>query len=42
MLGRAEELKEATNNPLHANATAAVPYHFNQPGHLIADMKLFD
>ena len=25
---------------LNANATAAVPYHFNQPGHLIADMKL--
>ena len=25
---------------LHANATAAVPSHFNQPGHSIADMEL--
>ena len=24
----------------HANATAAVPSHFNQPGHSITDMEL--
>ena len=24
----------------HAKATAAVPSHFNQPGHSIADMEL--
>ena len=40
MLGRAGEHKQATNNPLHTNATAAVPSHFNQPGHSIADMEL--
>ncbi|CAH3144304.1 unnamed protein product, partial [Porites evermanni] len=32
--------RQATNNPLHATATAAVPSHFNQPGHSIADMEL--
>ena len=35
-----KELRQATNNPLQANATAAVPFHFYQPGHLIADMEL--
>ena len=35
-----KEHRQATNNPLHANATGAVPSHFNQPGHAIADMKL--
>ena len=29
---RFKEHRQATNNPLHANATAAVPSHFNQPG----------
>ena len=37
---RFKEPRQATNNPLHANATAAVPSHFNQPGHSIADMEL--
>ena len=37
---RFKEHRQATNNPLHANATAAVPSHFNQPGHSIADMEL--
>ena len=40
MLGRAGEHKQATNNPLHANATAAVTSNFNQPGHSIANMEL--
>ena len=37
---RFTEHKQATNNPLHANATAAVPFHFNLPGHSITDIKL--
>ena len=38
---RFKEHRQAANNPLHANATAAVPSHFNQPaGHSIADMEL--
>ena len=37
---RFKEHRQATNNPLHANATAAVPSHLNQPGHSIADMEL--
>ena len=37
---RFKEHRQATNNPLHANATAAVASHFNQPGHSIADMDL--
>ena len=32
--------RQATNNPSHANATAAVPTHFNLPDHSIKDMKL--
>ena len=35
-----KEHRQVTNNPLHENATAAVPSHFNQPGHSIADMEL--
>ena len=35
-----KEHRQATNNPLLANATAAVPSHFNQPGHSIEDMDL--
>ena len=40
---RFKEHRQATNNPLHANATAAVravPSHFNQPGYSITDIKL--
>ena len=37
---RFKEHRQATNNSLHANATAAVPSHLNQPGHSIADMEL--
>ena len=36
-----KEQRQATNNSLHANATAAVvPSHLSQPGHSIADMEL--
>ena len=35
-----KEHRQATNNLLHANTTAVVPSHFNQPGHSIADMEL--
>ena len=34
------EHRQATNNPLHVNAAAAVPSHFNLPGHSITDMGL--
>ena len=38
---RFKEHRQATNNPLHANATTRVPSHFNRPpGHSIADMEL--
>ena len=37
---RFKEHRQATNNPLHANTTAAVPSHFNQPGHSISAMDL--
>ena len=37
---RFKEHRQVTNNPLHANVTAAVPSHFNQPGHSITDMEL--
>ena len=37
---RFNEHRQVTNNRLHANATAAVPSHFNQPSHSIADMEL--
>ena len=37
---RFKEHRQAANNPLHANATAAIPSHFNQPGHSITDMEL--
>ena len=37
---RFREHRQATNNPLHANATVAIPFHFNQPGHSITDMEL--
>ena len=37
---RFSEHRQATNNPLHANAAAAVPSHFNLPGHSITDMGL--
>ena len=32
--------REGTNNPSHANASAAVPTHFNLPDHSIEDMTL--
>ena len=35
-----KEHRQATNNPFHANATAAIPSQFNQPGHSITDMEL--
>ena len=34
---RFKERRQATNNPLHSNTTAAVPSHFHQPGHSITD-----
>ena len=37
---RFKERRQATNNPLHANGTAAVPSHFNQPGHSISAMDV--
>ena len=37
---RFTEHREGTNNPHHANSTAAVPTHFNLPGHSSADMRL--
>ena len=38
---RFSEHRQATNNPLHSNAPAAVPSHFTVPGHSITDMGLF-
>ena len=32
--------RQQTIHWLHANATAAVPSHFDQPGHSIADINL--
>ena len=32
--------RQATNNPSHAKASAAVPTHFNLPDHSIEDMTL--
>ena len=37
---RFTEHRQAKNNPHHANSTAAVPTHFNLPGHSSADMRL--
>ena len=37
---RFKEHRQATNNPNHSNATAAVPTHFNLPGHSAKDMRL--
>ena len=37
---RFTEHSQATNNPSHANASAAVPTHFNLPGHSIEDLSL--
>ena len=37
---RFKEHRQATNNPNHSNATAAVPTHFNLPGHSSKDMRL--
>ncbi|KAL9972658.1 hypothetical protein ACROYT_G019009 [Oculina patagonica] len=37
---RFAEHRQATNNPRHANASAAVPTHFNLPDHSIQDMTL--
>ena len=35
-----KEHRQATNNPNHADATAAVPTHFNLPVHCAKDMRL--
>ena len=37
---RFKEHRQATNNSNHADATAAVPSHFNLPGHCAKDMRL--
>ena len=37
---RLAEHTQATNNPSHANAEAAVPSHFTTPGHSSSDMIL--
>ena len=37
---RFREHRQATNNPSHANAPAAVPTDFNLPDHSIEDMTL--
>jgi len=37
---RFSEHRQAMNNPLQANTVAAVPYHFNLPGHSVTDMGL--
>lgn len=37
---RFTEHRQATNNPRHANSGAAVPTHFNLPGHSTANMKV--
>ena len=37
---RFTEHRQATNNPSHANASAAVPTHFNLPDHSIEAMTL--
>ena len=37
---RFTEHRQVTNNPSHANASAAVPTHFNLPDHSIANMTL--
>ena len=36
---RFKEHRQATNNPNHSNATAAVPTHFNLPGRSAKDMR---
>ena len=37
---RFTEHRQTTNNPSHANASAAVTTHFNLPDHSIEDMTL--
>ena len=37
---RFTEHRQSTNNPDHANASAAVPSHFNLPDHSLADIRL--
>ena len=37
---RFTEHRQATNNPSHANASAAVPTHYNLPDHSIEDITL--
>ena len=34
------EHRQSNNNPEHANASAAVPTHFNLPDHSLADIRL--
>ena len=40
MLRKRFKLRQATNNPNHSNAAAAVPIHFNLPGHSAKGMRL--
>ena len=40
LLERFKEHRQATNDPNHSDATAAVPTHFNLPGHCAKDMRL--
>ena len=37
---RFNEHRQSTNNPDHADASAAVPTHFNLPDHSLADIRL--
>ena len=37
---RLAEYKQATNNPNHSNASAAIPTHFNLPDHSIAGIRV--
>ena len=37
---RFTEHRQSTNNPDHANASAAVPSRFNLPDHSLADIRL--
>ena len=40
MTGKSTNANDLRNNPSHANASAAVPTHFNLPDHSMEDMAL--